>query len=73
MKKLFVAAAILGMTSFAFGQQAAGSKDSKDSKTCTKSCSDKKCCKGDGSCSKSSKTCKSSAAATTTTKTSDKK
>ncbi len=73
MKKLFVAAAILGMTSFAIGQQAAGSKDSKDSKACTKSCSDKKCCKKEGTCDKSSKTCKPSSSSTATTTKSDKK
>lgn len=67
MKKLFLAAAILGMTSFAFGQQQAGSK-TKD-KTCTKSCSsDKKCCKKGGSCDKDKK-----ASASTTTTTTDKK
>ena len=70
MKKLILAAAILGMTNFAFAQDKAASKDSKDSKTCTKSCSgDKKCCKKGGTCDKDGK----KAAPTTTTTTSDKK
>lgn len=72
MKKLFVAAAILGMTSFAFGQQAAStSKDSKCSKACMKSCNGDKSCKK-GSCAKDDKKA-STASTTTTSKSNDKK
>jgi len=68
MKKLFLAAAFIGMTGFAFGQQAtsATSKDTKCSKACMKSCGDKGCKKG-ACCTKDGKK------ATTTTTTSDKK
>ena len=73
MKKLILAVAIVGMTGFAFGQQAASaskdSKDSKCSKACMKSCGNDKTCKK-GACAKDSK----STTSTTTTKTaSDKK
>ncbi len=67
MKKLFLAAALLGMTSFAFAQQAASA--SKDSKATTKTCNDKKCCKKGGSCTKDSK----AATSTTNNTTGDKK
>jgi hypothetical protein len=67
MKKVFLAAALIGMTSFAFGQQqqtASGtsSKDAKCSKSCMKSCG--KSCKK-GSCTNASKTTGSAPASTT--------
>jgi len=68
MKKLFLAAALIGMTSFAFGQQqqstaSTSSKDTKCSKSCMKSCG--KSCKK-GSCSNTSKTTSTAPASTTT-------
>ncbi len=73
MKKIFLALAIIGMTGFAFGQQQAASKDSKDSKTCTHTCTDKSCKKG--ACVKSDKKASSTSSSTSTTtkSSSDKK
>jgi uncharacterized protein HemX len=75
MKKIFLAAAIIGMSGFAFGQQqqtASASKDSKCSKSCMKSCGDKSCKKG-SCCTKDGKKATSSNSASSTKAASDKK